>query len=249
MAELDPSGLETADSGSDGWNAIYTTNFQKINDHVKSTQATVGDETDNVTIDKVNAIRLNGDATVFKRIIIQGLATLDGTAPPTKTKWLDNGSGSTGVRLKWFAAGSENDVEFQVTMPTDWKEGSNITPFVAWVPKTISDEDPTGQKVRWGLEYTTIENKSGVFGNTTLIYAETHDPVAELAANTYYITAFKSISMTDKEIDAHFACRLFRDGAHANDTYEDEAGLLFFGFAYESDAMGANYIFAKDEEA
>lgn len=292
MSILTPSGLETADYGSDGWNAIYTDNFEKINkrlgqamtadptedveivgttndDTKKALQIKnsdddeiisarndkkvlvpssieIGGATNYVAIDGTNAVRLHGDATTWEDLRIDGLLMKDGSVPPSFAKWLDNGSGSSGVYINWFAAGSINEVHFSVQMPHNWKEGSSIYPHVHWVPKTNSDEDPASQKVRWGLEYTAITNIGVTFGNTNIIYAKDHSPSEALVANRHYITSFDAISMTGKTISTVFACRLFRDATHSEDTYEDEAGFLYFDIHYEVDSLGSNSELAKD---
>ena len=292
MGLLPNTGMETATYGTDGWNAIYTANFEKIDTRLgpamradptedveiegstsddtkmalKVTNSTpdeifsirndglvnipntmnVGDTTDKVVVDNVNAVRLHGDTTVFEDLRIDGNMTRVGATPPSFAKFKNNGSGSTGVYLQWFSSSTINEVHFTVQLPHSWKEGSSIYPHVHWIPKTNADGSPANQKVRWGFEYTPITNIGDVFSNTSIIYAEDHHITEELVADKHYLTPFSAITMSGKTISCILVCRLFRDATHANDTYEDLAGLLYFDIHYEVDSLGSNEELSKD---
>ena len=95
--------------------------------------------------------------------------------------------------------------------------------------------------VSWGLEYTWSDIGSA-FGNTSIIYSNTHTPAdATLAASKHYTTEFAEINGAGKTISSMLVCRLFRDatGGGATDSYGSDAGLLEIDFHFELDAKGS----------
>jgi len=71
MAKLTPTNLETADYGTVGWNAIYSSNFQKINDYLKRFNWSIHQisYSSSITVDwsksDVQFVTLTGSPTIY----------------------------------------------------------------------------------------------------------------------------------------------------------------------------------------
>lgn len=168
-----------------------------------------------------------------------------GTFVPSFEQYFTNGSASRGVYLYSFddaAVGAQKEVYFNVQMPHGWN-GDDIKPHVHWIPAAAA----TGQVVRWGLEYNWAE-VGAALGNTTLVYAETPNPAdANLVQYRHYISAFPALSPSTSQdgLSAILMCRLWRDSAHANDTFTNKCGLLYVDFHYQFNALGSESELTK----
>lgn len=201
--------------------------------------------TDYFEIEADGTLVFLGAATVWDDLRVAAVAAkLGGVKDPGFTVFLTNGAGSQGVFLYWFDAAVEEELYFAVQLPHSYKEGTNITPHVHWVPKT---NGAVGEVVSWGLEYAWANN--GVtFGNTTIIYTNTHNPADNpLVASRQYKSFFAAIAGAGKTISSMLVCRLFRDATATGltDSYTDDAGLLEIDFHYEQDTVGSRTITGK----
>jgi hypothetical protein len=164
---------------------------------------------------------------------------LGGTRDPGFEVFKKNAAGtSQGVFLYWFDSGTEEEIYFAAQMPHGW-DRSPISPHVHWVPKTTADGSPATQTVIWGLEYAWAEI-GAVFTTTTIITAAAHEPSdANIVAGKHYLTPFADISATASTdgLSSMLVCRLFRDAA--NDTYENDAGLLEIDFHFAMGQLGS----------
>jgi hypothetical protein len=172
------------------------------------------------------------------------VARTTGANAPTFEQWLTNGSGSRGVYLYSFDnanAGSEKEIFFTVQMPHNWASTA-INLHVHWIAATTA----ASSKVRWALEYTWAEPTT-VFGNTTVIYADTTiDAKTGTTAFNHEITSFAALTPTSAQdgLSSTMICRLYRDSANAADTYTNKAGLLYIDAHYELDKLGSNTEYA-----
>lgn len=179
--------------------------------------------------------------TVWDDLRVPVLTTkLGGTKDPDLTKVFDNGSGSQGVFTYLFDKTTEEELYFVVQLPHGWKYETSLHPHVHWFPVANGS---AGQKVSWGLEYT-ICSLGSIFGNTTIIYADTpYNGPTSLVANTHYLTEFPAISMTGiVSVSSMVLCRIFRDatGVGGTDDYDNDAALIEIDFHYESDRIGSD---------
>ena len=112
----------------------------------------------------------------------------------------------------------------------DYADGTAIYPHVHWAPSSTA-----AGVVRWGVEYTWARGHSqGAFGAPATLYIEqaasgvtNQHQIAELAA--------PGISLAGLEPDSLLIVRVFRDGAHANDTYGAKAWGFMLDFHYQAD--------------
>ena len=70
MSVLSPSNLETADYGTSGWNAIYSSNFQKLNDYLAKFE-----DLWNSTPDNWNILRYDSSTSKWIKDTIANLST------------------------------------------------------------------------------------------------------------------------------------------------------------------------------
>jgi len=200
---------------------------------------------DYAEIDGGGQIRLYGDATQWEDLKVPVLSTKSGgTKDPNFKKAFDNGSGSQGVFTYYFDPNVEEELYFAVQLPHNWMIGSDIEPHVHWIPE---GNGAVSELVSWGLEYTWADI-GGVFGNTTILYSNTHFPAdSAFVDGKHYITGLGSISGTGKTFSSMLICRVFRDatGSGETDSYTSDAGLLEVDFHYQVDSFGTNEEYVK----
>lgn len=159
------------------------------------------------------------------------------TSPPGFEQFRDSGAGSTGVFAYHFSPTQLEEVFFSKQLPHSFRQYSaEIRPHIHWSPKGTN----TGT-VRWGLEYT-VANYDDAFPVTTTIYAQ---DAGSGTAYQHQIAVFTAIPATALEISTILKCRLFRDAAHANDTYNADAVALSLDFHIEKDSDGSEGEYIK----
>jgi len=223
---------------------IKTNNTSRIN--VSSAGiTTIGDGTNQTSIEADGTLTLQANASVFNDLQVPVFSTSKGeTKPPTIARLMNNGSGSQGVFTYFFDKSNEQELYFLVQMPHDWKEGSTIFPHVHWTANTSVGTN----KVRWGLEYTWA-NITGTLENNSIIYGE--NPIAAVGTVTAYEHAITElgtgtgISATGKTLSSYIMCRIFRAADAGSDNYDNSAALLGIDFHIEIDALGSRSEYSK----
>lgn len=141
-------------------------------------------------------------------------AKLTGSNQPTWAQVQDDGSGSTGVYAYSFSASTLQELWLSFHINHDYKTGSAFFPHIHWMP---SDTD-TGT-VRWGIEWSAAQGfNQEAFGNSAFTYLEQAAPGTALQ-HMVVETADPGITVPGAEPDMVILARVFRDAAHANDTY------------------------------
>ena len=153
---------------------------------------------------------------------------------------LETGSPSTapvlrqlrdGIMMYAFDPIQMNQAWSSIHILHDYIPGTNLFPHIHW---TCNNASPSGT-VRWGIEYTLAQGYDlGAFGATQTIILEPS------VGNQYshHITEtldIDSIDGSNIDHDTVVLFRIFRDGLHANDTFADDAFLLYMDFHYQSD--------------
>lgn len=202
----------------------------------------IGDSINHTYIEADGSLSYEGTATRFEDLRVPMSSTRKGAAEdPLYSVFRNDGSGSVGVYGSWFRTNQTEDLFFEVQMPHGWKEGSTLYPHIHWSPKTNTG----GNKVRWGFEFIWV-NVGGTFGNTTVTYAEdTIGLTPNPTANQHVISEFPSIDGAGQTLSSMLVCRVFRDGTHGNDSYNNSALMLQFDFHYEIDADGSRLEYTK----
>jgi hypothetical protein len=131
-------------------------------------------------------------------------------------------------RVLAFDKATLEAVTFNIQIPHAHKLGTLLYPHVHWAPIDTG----TGV-VRWGLTYALADIGSAFVGTT--VYAE---QAGGGVANVHQIADFTAIA-GGAGVSAMLVCSLFRDAAHENDTYDNDAALLEFDIHILCDSIGS----------
>lgn len=132
-----------------------------------------------------------------------------------------------------FTATALKEVWLNFHIGHDYAPGTDLYPHVHYVPLT----DEVQGVIRWGFEFSYAD-RGGTFGASQTVYIE-----ETIAANSQYdhivseVTDANALDGSDWtfEVDGVLLCRVFRDGAHVNDTYAGDVGGIFVDLHYQSD--------------
>lgn len=167
----------------------------------------------------VNSVRVQGNQNI-----------------PTWGSWLGN------LQILWFEHIEMQQVFFAVQLPHQWKEGSDLGCHAHW----IAELNGTGVvRPRWCLEYSWSNIGSTFTAPGTDLTPTGLVPDETLVANRHYLTTLGNIDATGKTLSSMLVCRLYRDALHANDLYDEMAGLLEIDFHYEIDRPGSREEYTK----
>jgi len=107
-----------------------------------------------------------------------------GAIAPDYVQIADDGAGSTGVGAYAFDPAIEEELLFVVQAPFSYKEGTDVSPHIHWMPMTAGAGD-----VVWGLELLVVGD-GDVVGNTAFfsMTASTNS-----TAKQFFISNFQDI--------------------------------------------------------
>lgn len=136
--------------------------------------------------------------------------------------------------LAWtFIAGELSEAHSAFHIDHDYALGTKLYLHVHWSIKTSA----TGT-VRWGFEYTVAKgHQQQAFPETTTVYVEQ----ASLGVPyMHYVGEVSEANAIDGaalgiEPDTVIKIRLFRDGAHPNDTLDADVFGIFLDLHYQAD--------------
>lgn len=136
--------------------------------------------------------------------------------------------------LAWqFAPGELTEAHSAFHVDHDYKTGTKLYLHVHWVNTSTA----VGT-VRWGFEYTVAKgHQQQAFPTTTTVYVE------QATTGTAYMHMVGEVSEGNAidgdalaiEPDTVILCRLFRDGAHVNDTLNESVFGIFLDMHYQAD--------------
>lgn len=148
-----------------------------------------------------------------------------------------------GVYAWRFSATALNEIWISFHINHEYAPGTVIYPHIHWA----SSGTNTGT-VRWGIEYTVAQGYDrDTFPAPTTIYLE---QAATGTAHRHMIveaSLAQAIPTTHLETDAIILMRVFRDGAHANDTCTDPVFGLYCDLHFQKQAFSTpnkNYPFS-----
>jgi hypothetical protein len=111
--------------------------------------------------------------------------------------------------------------------------GTKLYPHVHW----SINSDATGA-VRWGIEYSLAKgHQQAPFGPTTTVYVEQACigvPYMHYVAEVSEANAIDG-TLLEIEPDTMVICRIFRDGAHPNDTLDADVFGIMADLHYQAD--------------
>lgn len=164
----------------------------------------------------------------YQELGIGGLSMEKHSQPPTRSTFL----GSTEAYK--FAAGSDHQLLFQLSLPRGADEQKAIYPYVIWAP-----EDDTAGDVLWSFDY--VWDSAGEASSTT----STAQIVASLpssgreARKVVRSVGITAIAGTGKLRSSAFTIHMQRKGTDALDTYAAGAFLMSAGVLYQNSLPGS----------
>lgn len=175
-------------------------------------------------------LKMVGNATTWKDIIILGLGLRAGGTAPT---FAASQNGIFGLR---FDAGTSQSAHGAAEIPHDYMEGGALHFHVHWTPTTTN----TGNIV-WGLEYS-IANPGATFGTSATVAMT--PTAAPGIVGRHMMTELVEIVGTGIKIGAIVKFRIFRQNG-GTDTFTGNAFLESLGVHYEADTTGSREETAK----
>ena len=92
----------------------------------------------------------------------------------------------------------------------------------------------------WGLEWKWVNVRASGTDNTTM-----STRAVAVEAGLHKADTIVTLDGTGKKISSILVCRLFRDGAHASDTYAGAALLSECDFHFQADTLGSRIEWVK----
>lgn len=159
-------------------------------------------------------------------------AKLTGSNQPTWAQVTDDGASSTGVYAYSFSPTVLNELWLSFHINHDYKDGTAFYPHLHWLPT-----DTNTGTVRWGIEWVAaMGHNQASFGTTTTTYLEQAAPGTALQ-HMIIEQASPGITVPNAEPDMVILARVFRDAAHANDTYTGSVFGLQLDAHYQIDRL------------
>lgn len=135
--------------------------------------------------------------------------------------------------LAWqFAAGELTEAHSAFHVDHDYALGTKLYMHVHWV-----NTSTTVGTVRWGFEFSVAKgHQQQAFPATTTVYVE------QATTGTAYMHMIGEVSEGNAidgaalgiEPDTVILCRIFRDGAHVNDTLNENVFGIFLDLHYQA---------------
>jgi hypothetical protein len=117
-----------------------------------------------------------------------------------------------------------------------YKEGSNITPHIHWMPTTSG-----AGNVEWWLQYAWL-SVNGTYSLTTSVNVT--QAAGGVAWKHLYID-FPAVNGSGQLIGSQIFFKLYRNPLAAVDTYGADAALMSFGIHFEMDTIGSSSQLSK----
>ena len=134
--------------------------------------------------------------------------------------------------LQFAGVGGAESIYFESHVPPDWVTGSDIEVHIHWAPTNANAGD-----VVWQMDYVCLKPEN----NEVLTAGVTSTSVTD-STQTLQDELLESGDMTISgagcEINDVIGIRIYRDPAHASDTYASDASLVLIHFKYLSDKLG-----------
>lgn len=136
-----------------------------------------------------------------------------------------------GIVAYSYAPDSVSEAFTNWDLPLDWAPGTDLYLAFHWSPGVST----AGGSVRWCIEYTGATVDGMFFPPITEFYDSDHMADMPYHHHQKVSTPFPG---NQAQQNMRFLIRIYRDGAHPNDTFPDAAFLLGVDFYYQSDRFG-----------
>jgi hypothetical protein len=229
---------------------IYDTTNKKVwmyYDNKWNTFINTGSSSSGITVSSNGTFTLNGEATTWNDLLVNpSTARNSGGTTPDWALFVN-----PNIYTWFFNNSANNEVNFTIQMPHNYKEGTDIFPHVHWASTTAAGSN----RVKWVLDYQwvnfgdefTASSSLSAYGHelaenngvSLLAYQSTITPM-----NTNGVTR-TGISGAGKKVSSILACRIYRSGSDPNDTFTGNAALLSIDFHYQIDSFGSDNQYTK----
>lgn len=118
----------------------------------------------------------------------------------------------------------------------DYMEGTKIFPHIHW---SHNNSSPSGD-VKWQLEYSVSKGHSGGTFPATTTVSLIQTAAAQYTHHIIETSTADAIPVDEVEPDSVVLFRVFRDSGDPEDTFADDAFLLFFDIHYQVDTTLTN---------
>lgn len=191
-----------------------------------------GTVTDNTTFEADGTLVFNGEAVVWSDINISINSMANSGAAVMDIVTVGSNKFKAFIGTGIIAQQADSSLE----LLHDWKEGSDISPHVHWMPS-----DATAGNVKFSLGYRWWNRGDTMPAETVMTSTQAGGGVQHRSL----ASAFGPIVGTGKTIGSRFVFRIFRDPADVDDTYAGHAIALDFGLHYQKDTAGSRQILDK----
>ena len=195
--------------------------------------ATIGSASDYVEVEPNGFVHLHGEAKAWYDISMPAITLGTGAVNPSIVN-IDNTSIKAYAFIGTGVIADELHGGFE--LPHEYKEGSDLEMHLHWCPQT----NDVGTVI-WQLEYAWVNDGISISGSNIISTS------AACTGTAWEVKTadFSFISGAGKTIGGRFLYRLFRDPAHADDTYGFNAVLLEVGAHILVDAFGSRNEYTK----
>jgi hypothetical protein len=156
---------------------------------------------------------------------VREMVTRGSQSDPQFTEFRDQ------LHLLAFPPGVMTEVFGNFHIDHDYALGTALYPHIHWATNDAS----TGV-VRWGVEWTLAKgHQQMAFGPTTTVYIEQAATGTPYTHHIAEVSPANAIPGTNVEPDTMILVRVFRDGAHINDTFADQVFGIALDLHYQAD--------------
>lgn len=186
------------------------------------------------------AISLSGTAVVSVMPTTKSLLTHDSIWKTLYPTIFNSAAGYTAagntalvgsIQVPAFDAAIVESLGMSFILPNDIQPSSFMYPVIHWMPTTTA-----AGTVRWGIEYSIA--RVGLDGFTAVTTAYVEQASSLVIGNHHAIELLDANKIASTDPESVILVRVFRDAAHANDTYAADAGLVSVGLRYQSTQLG-----------
>ncbi len=118
----------------------------------------------------------------------------------------------------------------------DYRAGTKIFPHIHW---SHNNATPSGD-VKWQIEYSVSKGHSGGTFPAATTISLIQTAAAQYTHHLIETSTANAIASAEIEPDSVILFRLFRDSSDEDDTFADDAFLLYFDIHFQSDLTLTN---------
>lgn len=184
----------------------------------------------------INTGKVNLTSTIYNSVSLGVGHFYASTGGGSLTMFLNStGTASTSGVAGWALDATAMEwIYFGISMPTDYKEGTSITPYIHYL---TTGSTGSAQSVAMALTYAWT-NQDGLVATPT----QSNLTLTPGTAFTVYTTNFTALSSTSAEVGSHLMGCLVRNSTAAADSYTADLYVTGMDFYYQVDGFGSSSL-------